>query len=366
VSSQSEHIVTKYILLSIFITIAVILGVVTQNGFRSSPTSGATASSSDTDSDANYSTSPRIFALGRIEGATREIQLRPQLPGQVGEINVEEGQFVEAGDELLQLDDRQYRYELELAVSELELAKGQLQRLINGARKQEREEAASLYHAKLARLENARLRWTRAENLHQADAIPQRELDNIESEYDILVAEVQAAKSHMETVQAIAREDEVRIAQVRIRAAQARLELARVQLERMTVRASQRGKVLQINVEVGELTGPESTKPTIILSDTSSLKVRAFVEELDAPRVEVGMPAKVTADGLPGVTYTGQVTGLSPRMGYKTLWSDRPDERHDTKTREVMITLAEDHEKLFVGMQVDVFIDAIAAAQPED
>ncbi len=305
--------------------------------------------------DAGQSASSKIYALGRVEGQTREVELRPQLAGRVDAVAVTEGHVVEAGDNLLQLDDALYRYEVQSAIAAVELAKGQLQRLLNGPRQHERIEAKSLYEAKLARLRNAQRRYDRATQLHQAEAVPQREVDDMQSELDALYAEVQASRARMETVLAKAREDEVRIAQIRIHAAQARAEFARVQFDRMRIRAPQSGQVLKVNVESGELAGPASVNPAIILVDTSKMNVRAFVEELDAPRVELGSKVEVTADGLDGEVFHGVVTSLSPRMGRKTLWSDRPNERQDTKTREVIVTLT-NHDKLFVGMQVDVVI----------
>ena len=44
--------------------------------------------------------SSQIFASGRIEGATAEIELRPQLAGRITHVSVAEGQVVNEGDEL--------------------------------------------------------------------------------------------------------------------------------------------------------------------------------------------------------------------------------------------------------------------------
>ena len=47
---------------------------------------------------------------------------------------------------------------------------------------------------------------------------------------------------------------------------------------------------------------------------------------------------------------------LSPRMERKSLWSDRANERYDTKTREVRIEL-EPAKSLIVGLRVEVTIN---------
>ncbi|MFZ5833175.1 MAG: HlyD family secretion protein [Planctomycetota bacterium] len=335
----------KYILLTASVAIVAGLGVVIDAQSRS-PVEHPTAP-----------IEPRwIYARGRVEGVTPEIELRPQLSGRILELLVQEGETVEAGAVLLQLDDQQYRCEVELAGAELELATAERERLVNGAHPKEREQAESLYEAKVAELEQAQLTWQRIERLSQARAISQQEADNQRTLVQSLQAEVEAARAHWDRVKADARDDEIRMAQAKINAAAARLELAKVQLERTRLRAPCRGQILKIELELGELAGPDSAEPVVIMADVSQMQVRAFVEELDAPRVAVGMPARITADGLPGMELAGCVARMSPRMSRKELWSDEPTERYDTKTREVWISL-DSGAGLVVGLQVEVVID---------
>ena len=146
--------------------------------------------------------------------------------------------------------------------------------------------------------------------------------------------------------------DEVQIETARVEGARARCKLAKVQLERTRLRSPLKGQVLKTNVEVGELAGPASPDAAIIVADTTRRHVRAFVEEMDAREVRVGMAARVTADGLRSRELRGHIVRLSPRMDDKSLWNDRPSERLDTKTREVWIEL--DDPPSVVGLRVDV------------
>lgn len=296
-----------------------------------------------------------IFASGRVEGATPEIGLRPQLAGRVTQVLIREGQMVERGQILVQLDDDEYRQEVGLAAAEVELAEAQLARLVNGAQREQRDEAAALYQAKLAELEQAQLSQQRIVELRKVAAVSQQEADNQRTRVAGLEQQVAAAKARMDLLQTPARPDEVRIEAARIQAAKARLALAQVRWERTRLRAPFAGMVLQSELEAGELIAPDSAKPAVVMADASRYRVRAFVEEMDAPRVEEGMSAKIVADGLPGVEFTGSVGRLSPRMSRKELYSDRPTERHDTKVREVWIDLDQGRPWL-VGLRVDVLI----------
>jgi multidrug resistance efflux pump len=296
-----------------------------------------------------------ICASGRIEGATPEIKLRPQLAGRVVKICVKEGQFVQAGEPLLELDDAQYALEVAVAEAELHLAEAQLQRLVHGAHGKQRAEAAALYRAKQAELERARLTWQRIEGLRSTQAVTGQEADNSRTLVAGLRAEVEAAEAHLQWLDCPARPDEVQIETARVEEARARWKLAKVQLERTRVRSPLKGQVLKTNIEAGELAGPDSPEPAIIVADTTHCRVRAFVEEMDARDVRVGMAARITAEGPRGQELRGHIVRLSPRMENKNLWNDHPAERLDTKTREIWIDL--DDSPSVVGLRVDVEID---------
>lgn len=302
--------------------------------------------------------SAKIFAPGRVEGATQEIELRPQIRGQIISIPVREGDIVQPGDVLMQLDPRQFEHEVELAKAEIAQAEAERERLRNGARDFERAEALALHAAKLAELEQAQVAWNRLRRLRVESAVSQQELDDQHHKVRSLEAQVQAAHARAQLLQAPAREDELLIADAKIAAAHSRMELAKVALDRTVLRAMTAGQVLRINKEPGELAGPDSTEPVLVLADTSRPRVRAFVEELDAPRVQLGMTVTVVADGLSDRTYTGRITHLSPRMSAKQLWTDDPTERHDTKSREILIDL--DHaDGLVMGLRVDVVVSTV-------
>ena len=297
-----------------------------------------------------------IYAAGRIEGATEEIRLRPQLDGRIVKLPVEEGQRVKEGELLLQVDSAQYEHEVALADAQLKQHEAALERLINGARVEERNEAKAFYEASEFELERAELKWQRIQNLRKGRAVSQEEADNQRTLVNSLQARRDAARAHYELVNAPAREDEVAQEKAKIAAARASLELAKVQLERTRLLAPTDGRVLQVNVSLGELTSSDSPEVPIIFADTSHYRVRAFVEELDARRVHVGMPVEVTADGEPSRTWRGHVTRLVPRMERKQLFTNDPAEHFDVRTRELWIDL-DTTDELLIGLRVDVSID---------
>ncbi|MHB8973171.1 MAG: HlyD family secretion protein [Pirellulaceae bacterium] len=341
----------KYSIIALGMTAVVAAGLVIARQSQSLPQRAAPPSSPAT-----------IFAAGRIEGASEEIRLRPQLDGRIVRVAVTEGQLVRPGELLLQLDDAQYRYAVASAEAEVRQYEAELARLVNGASPENRQEAAALHRAAVAESEQAQLSWGRVRRLTEERASSQQEADNQRTLVSSLQARVDAAKAHVDSLNAPAREDETEMAKSKIAAAKAKLELANEHLARTRLLAPAAGKILLLNVREAELTSNESEEPPIVFADTSRFRVRAFVEELDARRVKVGMSALVIADGEPDQQWHGRVTRLSPRMGRKQLFTDDPAEHFDVKTREIWIDL-DTGDNLLVGLRVDVSIDPASAPE---
>ncbi|HEX5442974.1 MAG TPA: HlyD family efflux transporter periplasmic adaptor subunit, partial [Pirellulales bacterium] len=337
-------------LTAILIALATVvgLGVVIDSDSRQQP--------ADAPAPVDFASSP-IHASGRVEGATDEIELRPELHARVVEILVHEGQRVAAGEALIRLDGAEQEYHCASAEADLAVAEAELERLINGARGEERREAAADAAALEAQLNGVRQRRTRVAALLRSRATTDQELDDLNADIKRLAAQLDAARARHQILEAPAREDEVRRARAKVAAAEAQLKLAQHECQKATLRAPLAAEVLKIGVELGELVGPDAAESTIIMSDTAKLYVRAYVDELDAPRVCENMPAQISADGMPGKQVLGRVVRMAPRMSRKPLRTDDPAERFDTKVREVWVELNEtDRGNLVVGLPVDVVL----------
>ncbi len=139
---------------------------------------------------------------------------------------MKEGQIVQAGETLLELDDAEYVQDVALAEAELHLAEAQLQRLVHGAHGTQRAEAAAIYRAKLAELERAQLTRRRVDGLRGTHAVTEQEADNCRTLVEGLAAEAAAANARLQWLNSPARADEVQIETARIEAARARYKLA--------------------------------------------------------------------------------------------------------------------------------------------
>ena len=101
-----------------------------------------------------------------------------------------------------------------------------------------------------------------------------------------------------------------------VKRAQAQIRITQVGLERTTLTAPFAGIVAKITGEVGEFTTPSPpgipTPPAVDLIDDSCLYVSAPMDEVDAPRLKPGQPARITLDALPGKVFAGHVRRIAP------------------------------------------------------
>ncbi len=97
---------------------------------------------------------------------------------------------------------------------------------------------------------------------------------------------------------------------------QARIDVVETALERTQLTAPFAGIIAKVNGEVGEFITPSPvgipTPPAIDLIDVSCLYISAPIDEVDAPQIQVGMPANISLDALSKRLFKGNVRRIAP------------------------------------------------------
>ena len=105
-------------------------------------------------------------------------------------------------------------------------------------------------------------------------------------------------------------------AKAAIQVSQARLKVAHAAVQRTMVFAPFDGTVAEVNVELNEFVTPSPpgilTLPAIDLLDVSCLYISAPIDEVDAPRIKLGMKACVSLDAFTEKRCSGIVTRIAP------------------------------------------------------
>jgi HlyD family secretion protein len=119
-----------------------------------------------------------------------------------------------------------------------------------------------------------------------------------------------------------------------VQAAQAARDLAAEQLSATRLVAPFAGTVVSLDIAAGEYAAPGT--PILRLADTSAWRIETKdLTELNIAQVQVGMPATITFDALPGLELSGRVSQIKPygdnRQGdivyTVTITPDQQDER---------------------------------------
>jgi HlyD family secretion protein len=210
--------------------------------------------------------------------ACRRAGLSPAMGGQIAALLVSDGDQVESGALLLELWNEDIKAELERA----------------------RRDTIAV--------------TSRAREACVIADIAGREAQRMMALFDQgLAAEEQAdqASGRAESTQAActAAGDSVRVTE-------ANADVIRAQLQRTQLRAPFAGTIAEINGELGEFVTPSPvgipTPPTVDLIDASCLYISAPIDEVDAPNIREGLPARISLDAFPGRSFAGHVRRVAP------------------------------------------------------
>jgi multidrug efflux pump subunit AcrA (membrane-fusion protein) len=301
-----------------------------------------------------------ISGAGLVEARSENIGVGTELPGVVARVLVKVGDQVQASQPLFALDSRQASAEVAVQEGNLRVAQGNLAKLKALPRKEEVPVAVAQLAEAQALAADARQQLQRAEALQGSAAFSREELQRRRNVSAAAEARAVAAKAALELLTAGAWKQDLTIAEAQVIAAGAQLNAARTQLDRLTIRAPVAGEILQVNVRPGEYlsTVNPAPIPPIVMGDTSVLHVRVDIDENDAWRLKPGTQAVANLRGNAAIKTTLQFVRTEPYVIPKRSLTGGSNERVDTRVLQVLYAFKRGELPIFVGQQMDVFIEA--------
>ncbi len=310
-----------------------------------------------------------IAGPGRVEPYSEDIKIGSELSGRLKSVFFEEGDAIHRGQVLAELENSDYRAQVAAAKASVAAKAAALRKVINGARRQERDGAWSSVNEAKAVMENTQSELHRRQELFAAGVVSREELDRYAREADVAKAKYQARVEQHSLVDDHPREEDRSLAEADLQLAKAQLEEAQARYEKTFIRSPIDGSVLRKHHRSGESVSNSSTVPDPILTigDRKTLRVRVDVDETDVSKVRLGQKAYVTADAFGQQKFWGQVVRVGQQLGPKNVRTDGPTEKVDTKILETLVEL-DPGEQLPDGLRVDAFIvpngGEVAQAQP--
>lgn len=333
----------------------------------------------------------KVAALGRVEPASRVIDVAASDSGRLGELLVRAGETVAAGQILAYMDTYGVRKaERDFAASQLAEARAELAaktelgnfQIIEANSRIDQVDQPQLaaiqaqiaaIHSLQAELDVAEIDLERFQRLNQSGAISRQELDRQQATVNRLRADLEnarATKQRLEQArttdmknamaQMAATEANITLSQVqsRVNSAEQNLTKTEAELELTIIRAPEAGQILDIYADPGEAVSP-SGEPILAMGDTSQMYVVAEVYETDVGLVDVGQPATITSrNGAFAETLTGTVEEIGLQIAKNDVLDDDPAANADARVVEVRVRVDQsDVVAALTNLQVDVAID---------
>jgi HlyD family secretion protein len=209
----------------------------------------------------------------------RRVDIQSDIIGRITQLSVAEGQHVDRGQLLLQIDPTQYQAAVEAARAR-----------VSQAMSQEAQSEAQLVQAERA------FERTRSLASGQESLVSKQALEEAETQVKVQKTLLESARHGV---------------------AQARgaLDEALDRLAKTTIRSPMSGVVTRLNVDEGEtaMIGTMNNAGSLLLTvaDMSSMEAVVKVDETDVPELSIGDSASVQIDAFPRRKFVGRVTEIA-------------------------------------------------------
>ncbi len=247
---------------------------------------------------------PSLIATGEVVPPER-IHLAAQVGGRIQKLNIPEGEIADSGDVIITLDPRDYQIDYDRARAREDAARI---RLLQAQTQKSREAEIALAEAKEEYKKTER-EYYRQRSLYEEQAISRSAYEDAETAFNLAKSRVESARVRYESYQpggANIQLLESALKESRVERAAARLNLDYTQL-----RSPDRVRVLELDVERGELVKEGEKIGTLGTLERTEIEVR--IDQRFTRLGMVGTPADVWISGDPEQKWAGEVVETKPR-----------------------------------------------------
>ena len=246
------------------------------------------------------------------------IEVASKVVGRVAWMGVEKGDKVQSGQDIVRLEDQEYRARLQESIGTLNSRKARLMELQAGSRPEEIQRAEFNLLEQQALLKQARIDFGRAQELSKDGVIAKAEFDQAQNSLEALESRVESLANTLTLLQLGPRQEEIDFALAEVNRAEGAVTYNDTIVDATIIRAPVTGTVLERNVEVGELVttgfvGERGAKGYVIaMADLDDIQVELDISQDDFARIFMGQETTVTTDAYRDRSYQGQVVEISP------------------------------------------------------
>lgn len=283
----------------------------------------------------------------------RQVQLAFNNSERIQAIHVVEGDLVQKGQLLAELDTSRLEARVNQARAQADAQKQVLTRLEAGSRPQEIRKARADVQAALAKFQNAEDYYKRIRDLIPTGAATVQQMINAQKDAEGAEGTYKAAQEVLDLAIAGPRKEDIAAAKATLQADLAELALLERYLVDARLFAPSDGIVQDRILEPGDMASPQ--QPVFTIALISPLWVRAYVDEADLGKIRPGMKAQITTDSFPGVQYHGWIGYISPTAEFTPKSVQSPRLR-TSLVYQVRVYVENHRNELRLGMPATVTI----------
>lgn len=310
-----------------------------------------------------------VAGSGIIESLTENVSIGTPVPGLVTDICVKPGDHVKRGDILFKLDDRDLQADLISKQAGVKAAEARLRKLQMEPRPEDIPVAEARVAEAQATLTNAQAQLDLYEKVSDKRAISEDEFIKRRNAVNVGAARLAQEKANLSLVKSGAWKSDIDVADAELQSAKAQAQSTQALLDRLTVKAPLDAQVLQVKIRPGEYAVVAGSKdPLMLLGNIDELAVRVDVDENEAWRVVPGAKARAFLRGNGQFETPLEYVRTEPYIVPKRSLTGDSTERVDTRVLQVIYKFHRDSLPVYVGQQMDVFIEArpVATTTPSE
>jgi membrane fusion protein (multidrug efflux system) len=299
----------------------------------------------------------------QIDGDISPVVAR--VGGYVDSIYFEENTHVNKGEQLVKIDDRDYKVKLEQAQAAVTGASaninvGQSQIYATQANS---SSARAQVESAAARLDKTKKDYQRYANLVKDGSITQQQFDQAKADLEVAQATYNAAQEQYKAAeeQVGTTKNQLNVTHTGVTQRQVDVDYAKLQLSYTVVKAPASGIASKKNVQVGQLVQAGQTLFSIV--NDNSIYITANFKETQLDKIRNGQKVNIEVDAYPDLKLQGSVYNFSPATGAKfsLLPPDNATGNFVKVVQRVPVKIKveaskEDMAKLRPGMSVNVSV----------
>lgn len=268
-----------------------------------------------------------VGANGRIEAT--DIDVATKAPGRIGEILVDEGDFVKAGQvlvrmnvDVLQAQRREAEAQLKRATIGIDTARAQVIQ-----RRAEKQAASAVVSQREAELDAAARRFDRSDQLAKSGSGSIETLDNDRARFEGAKAAVSVAQAQVAAADSAisAAESLVVNAEAATEAARATIDRIQADIDDSELRSPRNGRVQYRVAQPGEVLGAGGKVLNIV--DLTDVYMTFFLPTAAAGRVSNGTEVRIVLDAAPRYVILAKATHVADVAQFTPKTVETADER---------------------------------------